>query len=348
MRLLGKCICILGSTTALAAEVRAEPPVVFLNEFEVRGRERVEVFNSLPAPKSIAGWRLETNLGVFVFPSPTVVPGQGYLVVTLDGLLNDLGGEIAFIDIQSDLQDRVSWGQQGSAPLPPLEFLFAGGSEISVARAPDARTATPLPSTPETDGLYWNVDPTPTFGSMNDAPDVKVGTSILINEISLNQSSDVIELYNPLPTGVSFDGWRVSNGFVTQMLFGSVPSGGFRVIPLSSSFDIDDTKLVYLFDRDWVRFDQIGLLNAPMAGHRGGGGEECYARIPNGAGPNLGFDWRSSGGDVTLFLLPCTLGGSNNPVSGVPELPSGSESWGSLKLRWKGNAKGSKSSDTRP
>lgn len=347
MRLLRNWIYILGAMTALAEEARAEPPVVFLNEFEVRGRERVEVFNSLPTPKSIAGWRLQTNLGTFVFPSPSVVPATGYLVVTLDGLLDDLGGEIAFIDIQSDLQDRVSWGQHGSAPLPPQEFVFAGGPEISVARAPDARNVTPPPSTPETDGLYWNVDTTPTFGSMNDAQEQKVGTSLLINEVSLNPFEDVIELYNPLPVDVSLDGWRVTNGVTAQLLFGSVPSRGFRIVPLPGGLDIDDTKLLYLFNRDWVRFDQIGLLHAPIAAHRGGN-DECYARIPDGEGPNLGFDWRSSGGDVTLFLVSCTLGGTNNPVSGIPETPSGSRSWGGLKALWQDDGRGVAAPGIRP
>jgi hypothetical protein len=259
-------------------------------------------------------------------------------VVELDGLLHDLGGECAFIDIQGDLQDRVSWGQQGSAPLPVSALLFLGNPEASLARAPDARTTTPPPSTPETDGLYWNIDPTPTFGTVNDATDAKLGTSLLINEVSLNGATDFVELYNPLPTAVSIDGWRLTNGIIAQTLFGQVTSGGFLNIPLSSTLDIDDTLLIYLYDRDWVRLDQLGLLGAPFAdggGDESGGGEDCFARIPDGAGPSLGFDWPSSGGDVTLFHVICTLGGSNNPVSGIPEMPHEEGSWGTLKARWK-------------
>lgn len=308
----------------------AEPRVVFINEVTVQGPEHIELYNSLPVPKVIAGWRVVEGGEQHVFPGGTVIPANGYYVADLEGILNDRGGEIALIDLQASMQDGVSYGQLGSAPLPPPSVVLA---DRSLARAPDAAATTPPPPDPDSDGLVWTLDPVATFGFVNDAAVPALGSSILINEIHLDIPGDTVELYNPKPFTISVSGWSMTNGIGIVSIGGAIPGFGFMVVTLPGGVDIDATNLIYLFDGGFVRKDQIGLEGHPSLRVDN---TICFGRTPDGAGPNLGYDWPSSGGDVTLFPLVCTLGSQNRPVTGIPLPERALATWGWIKSRWAG------------
>jgi len=124
-----------------------------------------------------------------------------------------------------------------------------------------------------------------------------------------------VELYNPTGTPYDIQGWFLSDGddyesIVTDI---TVPAGGFTVldcdVDLSATVNFSSAGVCYLFTDDSVRIDQLGWY--------GEDNDFSFQRYPDGAGPNDGYDWVSSGGGVSLFDWPPTWGGPN--TSGVKE-----------------------------
>ncbi|MBK8230805.1 MAG: lamin tail domain-containing protein [Candidatus Eisenbacteria bacterium] len=284
---------------------------VYLNEVTVRGDEFVELYNRGPGPVVIAGWRVEgVPGGAFVFPAGTTIAAGGYLVFDTPGdIFAPAGGEVGLIDIFNVTRDRVFFGRLGSAPLPEEFFPLLATTGPSLARAPDAAFAVPPPPSPLGDGQVWTLDYTPTFGLVNDAPNPMPGRDVVLNELNLGPDGnpDEIELYNPTADPILIQNWFFTNG--AERLFVSVGvllPFDYAVVTLPPSFQLEAFGLLYLFSQDGTRVDQLGYHDGPplLLG-------ECYGRCPDGAGPNLGFDWPSSGGFFTFLVMPCTPGAPN-------------------------------------
>ncbi|MCA9752135.1 MAG: hypothetical protein KC591_08090 [Gemmatimonadetes bacterium] len=316
-----------------ASAARAD---VLLNEMTIQGSEWVELFNSGLVPVDVNGWTIRAG-GSYEIAGTDAIPAGGYLVVEVPGdVLDDQGGFIELLDGVVG-EDAVSYGQQGSAPLPPGDFGLRGGP-ASLARAPDgsALGVPPSPS-PSTDGMFWTIDFSPTPGLANDAPVPALGTTVRINEVDPKPlGADVAELYDPLAVPVDVTGWILCDGDDIAVLAGVVPAGGFLALP--TGLDFDTNEVAYLFRDDGTRVDQLGfhlppVRNAPFLDYC-----QCYARWPDGAGPDLGYDWFSSGGETTLFRLVCTHGASNAFVescatTSAPEITPGT--WGHTKNLWR-------------
>jgi len=313
---------------------------VFLNEITIKGAERVELYNSGAGPVDVNGWTIQGS-GSWVVAGAPLIPAEGYVVLDIPGdIFDDQGGFIELLDGLAD-EDRVSYGQLGSAPLPPGDFGFRGGP-TSLARAPDGSTFTmPPPNSPATDGTIWTIDLSTTFGAVNDAPTAALGTTVVLNELDPKPlgGGDLVELYNPAAVPVDVTGWLLCNGDAFQTIAGSVPGGGFLTLTTDAGFELEANELVYLFRADEVRVDQIGFHLPPVARSAPTLDYcQCYARWTDGAGPNLGYDWFSSGGWVTLLGLVCTPGSSNQLVTScqstsAPDVQT--DTWGRLKSHWR-------------
>jgi hypothetical protein len=310
---------------------------VYLNELTVRPAgvsELVELYNSGPIPVDLGGWKIQGNKGTYVIPPPTPIGVGGYLFLSVGDIQDERGGVTSLIDQlglggERTQQDAVYYGQLGSAPLPP--------QGTSLARAPDASAGPPPPPGPNTDGLVWTIDPTPTFGAINDAPVPQMGYPVLINEFDPGPAGgrDPVELYNPTPFSVSVSGWLLCNGSGLMSLNGTVPALGFLQILTAPGFDVEDVGLLYLFDLHGTRVDQLGFHDAPPLGDG-----DCYGRCPDGAPPYLGYNYVSSGGGISFLPLPCTLGATNGADCNSAVEPPGPPgtalgSWGRLKHRYR-------------
>ncbi|MCC7143651.1 MAG: lamin tail domain-containing protein [Candidatus Eisenbacteria bacterium] len=325
---------LLPLSLGLASAAQAEPRVIFINEVVAQGAEVIELYNSQLAPKNLSGWRIKEGAEEKVLPGGTVIPGHGYVALSLDGILGDIGGELILIDLLGERQDAVSYGQLGSAPLPPGSSLSA---TTTLCRAPDASTFSIVPpDDPDTDGLYWTLDPTGTIGGTNDAPAQLLGSNIEINEIRSNPGGgDQVELYNHTNNTLLVNGWSLCNGVGFESISGAVPAHGFLVITTGATFDVDAVELLYLFDAGGVRRDQLGWTGGPLDPLAPESVQLCFGRFHDGDGPNLGYSWASSGGGSDLLVMGCTPGGPNGGTSDVesPE-PVWVTTWGRLKARY--------------
>jgi hypothetical protein len=301
---------------------------VYLNELTARPlgfSEDVELYNAGPGSVNVGGWVIRGSKGTFIIPAPEWIPEGGYVSLDVGDIQGERGGVTTLIEISTDKgrfveigQDSVHYGQSGSAPLPP-----AGSS---LARAPDAAAGTPPPPSPAGDGLVWTLA-LPTFGMANIVPAPLMGSSVLLNEFDPLPVGglDLLELYNPTGMLIDITNWYLINGDSEMLLGGVIPPGQFLVIQTPPGFDLEEVDLLYLFQADNVRVDQLGFHEAPPLG-----AGECYARCPDGAGPNLGYDYLTSGGGDTFRPVECTLGASNNQAC-CPPSPAESATWSRLK-----------------
>lgn len=331
---------------ALAAVLSAAAPAhaaVMLNEITVKGSERVELYNSGPGVADVNGWTIQGDGGAFVINGADPMLPDSYQVFDLPGaILFDNGGFIELLDdVGPSGQDGVWYGQLGSAPLPPAAGLSAALLVApSLARAPDGSAyGVPPTSAPGTDGLIWTIDFTPTFGAMNDAPAAALGASLLLNEADPKPvGGDVVEIHNPSAVPVPLAGWILTNGEAIEALAGTVPGGGVLAITTGAGFDVEDTELLYLFDAGAVRVDQLGFHLPPVRSEPTLDTCQCYVRFPDGSGPNLGYDWFSSGGWDTLLAAVCTPGLPNVDETSCDAVAVGegeTSSWGNLKARYR-------------
>jgi hypothetical protein len=325
---------------ALAAVPGPASADVFLNEITVQGTERVELFNSGPGNVDVNGWKLVAGGGEYVIQNAPLLLDGGYVVVeTGDDIFPDPGGFIELLDGVTP-QDGTNYGQLGSAPLPPDAFP-AGPAGPSLARAPDG-SALGMPPTPDpsTDGIYWTIDLSSTFGAANDAPPSALGSTVLLNEIDPKPvgTGDGVELYNPVPFDVDVTGWLLCNGDAFQAISGTVPGGGHLVVTTDPGFELEENELLYLFRDDEVRVDQLGFHSPPVVFAPPLDFCQCYAYFPDGSTPSNGWDWFSSGGGDTFLRLLCTPGGPNQLVSDCAASPvaeMGADTWGRVKGRWR-------------
>jgi len=273
---------------------------ILINEFTPKGTEWVELYNTLPIPVSLSGWMLIDDDGSYDMLSGTI-PANGYFVHSNVGLSLSNSGDVFFLVAPTgDTIDQVGYGYSGGAPLMNTPY--------SVARAPDGVDT-------DDDARDFTLDPTPTQGAANDAPPAALGTSLVINECDNYPSGpdDMIELYNPtsspivLDTSSSATTWYLTDGDAwSAILIDTVIQPG-EVLCLYENtnwtgFDVSSYDVVYLFDPGLVRVDQVGFYGEYEDG--------SFQRYPDGAGPNDGYDYLSSGGGVTWFdrtPTPCAL-----------------------------------------
>jgi hypothetical protein len=330
----------VAATLLVAASASAE---VLINELTIQGTEQVELYNSGPGIVDVNGWTIEGSAESWVIQGAAPMIGDSYLVLTPPGdLFGDQGGYVELFDVSSE--DRVNYGQLGSAPLPPGgPFPSARGGPVTLARAPDGSSyggAPPSPS-PATDGLFWTIDVTPTLGAANDAPVAALGTSLRINELDPKPAGggDSVELYNPFAVGMPLAGWFLCNGDAFLALAGTVPSAGFLTVVTPGGFDLEEDEVIYLFRGDGVRVDQVGLHLPPVraAGIPALDVCQCFARYPDGSSPHVGYDWVTSGGGDTLRQLVCTPGAANEDQSDCAVGVSGpaAATWGRTKAGYR-------------
>lgn len=299
---------------------------VYINELITRplgASEEVELYNAGPGSIDVGGWIIRGSKASYTIPGPEIIPDGGYAALIVGDIQGERGGVTTLIETVGDGrvpvgQDSVYYGQAGSAPLPP-----AG---TSLARAPDAALGTPPAPNPATDGLVWTIALFPTFGAVNVVPAPQMGSSILINEFHPGTAGggDEVEFYNPSGSAVDIEGYYLVNGAAVMFLSGIVPAGGFLTITTGAGFDLEEVGLLYLFQSNEVRIDQLGFHDAPALG-----AGECYGRCCDGAPPYLGYDYLSSGGGDSFRPIECSLGSSNNPACGTS--PTERTTWGSLK-----------------
>ena len=316
--------------------VQAAPDVptnsIVINEFAAKGTEWVELYNASPITQTLAGWYL-TDAGACGTPTSafttTLTPGAFFVVNSGDAganfNLSNTGATLRLCDGADTEVDRVAYGTAGGAPIGPS----TGVATYSTARVVDGQDT-------NNDAADWNLDKTPTPGAPNDVPATALGSSILIDEVDVYPASgnDMLELYNPTTSPITVTGWWISDGDDFAQIVGTVvvPAGGIVALDMSTDVQSEDfgvnftsTDVAYLFDANRVRVDQLGWSGEFEDG--------CFARIPDGAGPNDGYDWTSSGGGSTLLDLPCSLGALNGGPVVINEFAAKGTEWVELYNR---------------
>ncbi|GJM44211.1 MAG: hypothetical protein DHS20C21_10530 [Gemmatimonadota bacterium] len=306
---------------------------VLLNEFEhtATGTDRIEVYNTRSDTTiDLSTWYLENDLGATFALSGLLGPNGHASFVTIGSIVTD-GGLIELYDGALPFpRDSVPFGDAGGAPLPPPVGSYSCG------RSPDGVNS----GDPAAD---WNLDTSATFAAANDHPPAKLGmTTVYLNEggrggvrASGSCTAPFVELYNRHPSmGVNLNGWRLVDGRSVTLLSGGIPSGGFVVITdFGPNFCFEVSRVLYLFNDVGQRVDQFGIAGQPLPG----GNAQSYQRLPDGAfpgGPYDGFDFATSGGGTSFFVLPKTPGNTNQLDVAAPETVE-SLSWGEAKGRYR-------------
>jgi hypothetical protein len=154
-----RVLALAGAFVALmlsgAAPARADSVVVF-NEIQYHpwdpaGAEWIEFHNQMALDVDLSGWRL-TGGANFDFPSGTVIPAGGYLIVSGDpaavgfgslgpwvGSLSNAGERLRLRNNSGRLMDEVDYGDRGVWPIGP------DGSGATLAKA-DEDTASGVPA----------------------------------------------------------------------------------------------------------------------------------------------------------------------------------------------------------
>jgi uncharacterized repeat protein (TIGR01451 family) len=293
---------------------------IVINEFRPKGAEYVELFNPTDDIISLQGWYLADaacGAGTSLIGSISLYPGT-YLTVNANtsgdnfDMSND-GDTLVLCNNAGNLVDMVSYGYSGGAPL----------SHTSVE--PGNSTArTPNGTDRDDDAADWNVALIPTPGGVNNAPAVLLGSTVVFNEFDNYPliGNDKIEVYNPTDQLINLNGWLISDGDgIAPIVTSPIINPGAWVvleetIDWTVAIDFSSTDVGYLFVPNGIRVDQIGFY--------GEFEDNTLQRIGDGEGPNDGFDWFSSGGGVTWFDLPSTLGISNS-IADVQITKSGPE-----------------------
>jgi len=287
------------------------PGDILINEFIATPTEEeaIELYNTTGADIDVSGWTVDWGYGSSTITDSQVVPAGGYLVLTADNMLslqisND--GTVLSLVTGTVTVDSVGYGDDGGCPKPLYAF--------SVGRSPNGTDT-------GDDAADFNMAITPTLGTTNTHPTANLGGSpIRINEIMPNDTSgeervEFIELYNDSDTPVDIGGYMLhvdddyyfaSGVTVTARSFYTV--SGVTINDTAPYLNLDpDEDNLYLYDNTGVRIDQIGWDARDDVLVKG----ESFQRNPDGVGPYDGYNWTTSGGDVTLFQVPPTVAASN-------------------------------------
>ncbi|MGQ0722279.1 MAG: IPTL-CTERM sorting domain-containing protein [Candidatus Eiseniibacteriota bacterium] len=299
---------------------------VTINEFD-RGAatDSVEIFNSGPGMVTLTGWTLRNNLADTIVLSGVIAPG-GFVTQAKASFVPE-GGQIELLDGTLFQMDQVSYGDQGAAPLPPLN---AGYSCARVTNGLDTGNL----------ATDFTLDATSTFqASNNPGTPMLGGLTVKNNEAGKSgpspsdramvcSSSYLVELYNSSGT-VSLSGWWLTDGRDVMSLtsFGSIGPGAVKVISgFPVNFCFEETQVLYLFDGLGRRVDQWGFSGTSLAS-----ASVSWQRFPDGAGPNDGFTFATSGGGTNVFVVAESFGFLNGASPPLPGTPTMSE-WALLVL----------------
>jgi uncharacterized repeat protein (TIGR01451 family) len=279
------------------------PGDVVINEFTVKvsAEEWVELRNMTAAPIDIGGWTVTSSWGGLshTVPGGTAIAANGYYTLPGSGGGDlDNSGDVIWLMTGTVVIDRVGYGRNGGAPLPIY-----------------GTTSARVEGDTDDDAVDWNLTITPTQGMTNVVPAVALGTSVVFNEFDNYPVSgnDVVEIYNPTTGPIVITGWLLSDGDDAAMITTPkvvAPSGWVTLeenvdwTSLSIGVDFSSADVGYLFKPDGTRVDQLGWAGEYE--------DDTLQRIPDGAGPNDGYDWESSGGPCTLQDRPSTLGYTND------------------------------------
>ena len=276
------------------------PGDVVVNEYAPKDSpEWIELYNTLPLPIDLTGWMITDGEGVDTLSG--TISANGFLVhngVHIN--LSNSGDEIIVIANTGDTIDFVAYGVNGGAPVVP--------SGYSGARAPNGYDS-------DDNAADFAIDPTPTPGAANDAPPTALGSSLVINECDNYPSGpdDMIELYNPTGSPITISSTDSANmwfltdgdGFSSIMIDTVINPGEVLCLYENTNwtgFDVSSYDVVYLMGPGFVQVDQVGFKGEYENG--------SFQRYPDGAGPNDGYDYVSSGGGVTWFdrtPTPCAI-----------------------------------------
>lgn len=279
-----------------------------INEFRPKGTEWVEIYNPTDSPVSLQNWYADDvpcGSGTSLIGAVNLAPGAYYVINANqpgDNFdLDNSGDHVYLCNNSGNEVDHVAYG-------------ISGGAAVSHFQSPtdNATARTPNGTDSGDDARDWNIATTPTSGSINKAPVVLLGNSLIINEAEFGGANTPsrVELYNPTANPVSLTNWRFTDGDAAPIPITTDPSavivpGGYYVFSYQDqgSSGIGSSDVAYLFTPDGIRVDQLGWNGHFLV--------ESAQRIGNGSGPNDGFNWATSGGDVSLFDLPETFGYSN-------------------------------------
>lgn len=274
--------------------VAASPGDVVINEFEAKGTEWIELFNPGGSGIDISGWVLTD--GEDDEPLSGTIAAGGYFAIDTTLELSNNGDEIRLFDSGSVLIDEVAYGDRGGAPLPPFG--------TSTARSPNGSDTGDF-------AADWNVDVTPTKGLENDGPGTNLGGSVVINEQNaFSPGGDFYELFNPTATSVDLTGWSASDGDDIVTISGTIAPSGFSTF---TNLSISSVDVLYLWNSSGVRVDQLGRA--------GEFEDDTFQRIPDGVGPNDGYDFASSGGGSSYFDCVATRGTPNGEAGCSDDAP---------------------------
>ncbi len=232
-----------------------------------------------------------------------MLPAGGHLAITEGDAganfgLNTTGEPIILCTGSHTLVNRIAYGNVGGAPLHSVGLTTA-----RVGAAQDTGD----------DAADFNLTITATKGTVNNVPTTNLGNSLVINEVDITQvvGNDAIEIYNPTGAAVDLLGWSITDGsalttFIQTLI---VPANGYVTLVNGThfSFSLAANDVLHLLNPSGVRVDQLGW-GAEVE-------DNCFARVPDGAGPHNGYNFATSGGNTTLLDQPCTLGGANSPTA---------------------------------
>jgi hypothetical protein len=336
MRVTLRIVLTVGILVGTAGAASA---AITINEVKAKSPEFVELYNSSPVAVDVSGWSL---VALFsppeVLPAGSIVPGGGFFVHNpAASFMSNSGDILQLVDVAGNVVDQVGYGNRGGAP---LGFNSFGRSPDGDDTDDDARDFEYLDDSIDANAM------TPGMPNKQGVP--ALGSGLLLNEIDINAFGgfDHVEIYNPTAVPISLQGYYLSDGDGFCSVTGAivVPGGGVVLLTEDSvgegmdcgGFDdisISGSDTFYLFAPEGggaqglypVRIDQLGLnTNAPPLGLG-----DTFQRCPDGAGPNDGYDYPSSGGGVSYIVGPQTLGLFNFPnCTPTQAEPS---TWGQVK-----------------
>lgn len=214
---------------------------VLINEvkFNTSGTQYIELYNKSAGPVDVGNFLLSNvpdMLDLYQIPSPTVIPGGGY--VTFDS------AQLGFT--MTAVEDRIFFSSPSATLVLDARAVEAGPKDFTEGRWPDGGK----------DWYYMD----PTTGTANA---VNLSTDIVINEIMYHPPTDLsadefIEIYNKGPAPVNLGGWRFSRGvtydFTSTQTIGA---GEYRVI----AKDRDNLIARYSLDPAIVWGNYVGQLS---------------------------------------------------------------------------------------
>jgi hypothetical protein len=309
--------------TVTAATMAAPPagyPAVLLNELKIQDVvQSLELWNTGPGRVALDNLGFQ-GVDFSIFPLATndtlEVGEHRVLVIPPSGpdeiaVIRKRGDCLELFDANLDaVIDRVDCGDSGGAPLD-IEAEFPS----TLART------TPVPDPGGTNSAdFWTVDFTGTLGAPNVVPPPALGGDVVINEVIPGPDDSVrVEVFNRTGAPIDLLGWSLTSAICHVHLAGILPPNGHRifpVIPLVFTFNLT----VYLFDPNGERVDQMGFSDAPgdpTTYVQVLGDGESFQRLPDGAGPNDGYDLPTIDFGGTVQTGPPSPGGPNGGPQGV-------------------------------